>query len=59
MPIAAIEAGFAWNMPTSTGTPTPPVITGNAAKPLPMMTVNSAMPSTYTATATKRTSIAM
>ncbi|MNT00936.1 hypothetical protein D3C72_1353850 [compost metagenome] len=57
--MAAITAGSPWYTPTSTGTPTPPVITGKAAKPLPMMMVNRAMPSTYTATATKRMSMLM
>ena len=35
-----------------TGTPTPPAMTGKAAKPLPITMVNSAMPIQYTATAT-------
>ncbi len=54
MPIATITAGLPWNTPTRIGTPTPPVITGNAAKPLPITMVKSAMPMQYTATAMKR-----
>ncbi len=51
--MAAITAGLAREHAHQIGTPTPPVITGKAAKPLPMITVNSAMPTQYTATATQ------
>ena len=33
-----------WKCPTTSGSPMAAVITGNAAKALPMMIVNSAMP---------------
>src|SRR5690606_23501983 len=44
MPMAQTMAGSPPNWPTRKGRPIAAVITGKAAKALPMMTVNSAMP---------------
>src|SRR5579862_6345231 len=44
MPIALMIAGLPPNLWTTSGNPMAAVITGNAAKALPMMIVNSAMP---------------
>ncbi|BCJ38718.1 hypothetical protein Athai_62210 [Actinocatenispora thailandica] len=50
IPIANTAAGLPWNCWIRIGQPIAAVMIGNAAKALPMMMVNSAMPRQYTTT---------
>src|SRR5712671_5971497 len=52
IPIAAMTVGSPPNLWTISGSPIPAVITVNAAKALPMIIVNTAIPSAYVTTTT-------